>query len=124
MGIAFKGLDHVQVCIPADMEDDAKSFYIDLLGFIEIEKPDSLKSNGGFWMQAPGVELHIGIEPGHEPGLSKRHIAFEVGDLTAARSVLEQAGLNIKEETPIPLRDRFSFRDPFGNRIELLAYHS
>ncbi len=123
MGIAFKGIDHVQVCIPAGMEEEAKSFYIGFLGFTEIGKPESLKGNGGFWMQAPGMEVHIGIDASHDPGTSKRHIAFEVEDLAAARSMLENAGINLKDEIPIPHRDRFSFRDPFGNRIELLTYY-
>ena len=39
------------------------------------------------------------------------------------RAKLEQAGCLILESVPMPNHDRFETRDPFGNRIELIAKH-
>ncbi|AZB42634.1 glyoxalase [Bacillus sp. FJAT-42376] len=119
--LKFIKMDHVQICVPSHEEAAARAFYLDLLGFNEIPKPDSLKGNGGFWCSAGAIEVHIGLEE-MDPVTSKRHPAFEIGNLDAARILLENAGVGIKEEKPIPGRDRFSFADPFGNRIELLQY--
>jgi hypothetical protein len=51
---------------------------------------------------------------------SKRHPAFEVSDLEGARKWPECQEVEMKDEIQIPVQHRFSFKDPFGNRIELL----
>ncbi|MBD1381286.1 VOC family protein [Metabacillus arenae] len=112
-------IDHIQICIPTGKEEEAKKFYLELLGFKEIEKPDSLKENGGFWCKSGTVSLHIGTE-NMKNIKSKRHPAFKVNHLHAARAFLESYGILIQDEKPIPFVNRFSFFDPFGNRIELL----
>ncbi|MEO6694203.1 MAG: VOC family protein [Ignavibacteria bacterium] len=118
MRINFKRLDHIQICIPKEKEIEARKFYSKILGLKEIEKPDSLKSNGGLWYEIADIQLHIGVED--ETGLSKKHPAFEVQDLQSVKNYLIDAGVSIKDETEIPGISRFSFKDPFGNRIELL----
>ncbi|MBM6617620.1 VOC family protein [Bacillus suaedaesalsae] len=119
MNIQIKRLDHVQVCIPFGTEEDARAFYTNILGFQEIEKPDSLKANGGLWYKVGDIELHIGAEEmnGYK---SKRHPAFEVESLLEIRAYLEQHDIKIQDEKPIPNIERFTFFDPFGNRIEFL----
>src|SRR6202008_51141 len=47
----IKGIHHVQITIPAGAEAQARHFYCDQLGLQEIEKPDSLRSINGFWIQ-------------------------------------------------------------------------
>jgi ubiquinone/menaquinone biosynthesis C-methylase UbiE/catechol 2,3-dioxygenase-like lactoylglutathione lyase family enzyme len=117
--INIKRLDHVQLCIPVGKEDEARSFYTVVLGLQEIPKPQSLISNGGLWFQAGDIQLHIGVEK-MEIVKSKRHPAFEVEGLEEIRHVLEKKGVKIQDEKEIPNVNRFSFFDPFGNRIELL----
>lgn len=39
MQIAFKKLNHIQLCIPKNKEKEARAFYCDILGLKEIEKP-------------------------------------------------------------------------------------
>ncbi|WP_246944039.1 VOC family protein [Bacillus pinisoli] len=119
MKINIQKLDHVQICIPFGKEDEARGFYTDLLGFTEIEKPDSLKSSGGLWYTAGDIELHIGTEE-MSSYKSKRHPAFRVEDLLEVRRYLEQSGVETYDEKPIPSVLRFTFHDPFGNRIEFL----
>jgi catechol 2,3-dioxygenase-like lactoylglutathione lyase family enzyme len=116
--IVFKRLNHVQICIPPGAEDDARRFYTDVIGLQEIPKPPSLMANGGLWYNIADVELHIGVEP--VVAQSKRHPAFEITDLAFARQLLERHHIQINEEPYIEGRIRFSFIDPFGNRIEFL----
>ncbi|HEX8719311.1 MAG TPA: VOC family protein [Pyrinomonadaceae bacterium] len=118
MKIQFKRFDHVQVCIPRGTEDRAREFYGRLLGLEEVEKPEALRKNGGMWYSVAGVQLHVGAEDAVAP--SKRHPAFEVEDVPGVRAYLEGHGVRTKDEEEIPGMRRFSFFDPFGNRIELL----
>lgn len=116
--ITFNRLDHIQICIPIGKENEARKFYTDVLGLQEIPKPQELISNGGLWYKIADIQLHIGTE--NEINKSKRHPAFEVKDLAIAKRYLEKHQVKIKEETQIPGQIKFSFFDPFGNRIELL----
>jgi catechol 2,3-dioxygenase-like lactoylglutathione lyase family enzyme len=118
--IHVKRLDHVQICIPVGAEDEARAFYTGLLGFTEIEKPETLKANGGLWYKVGDIELHIGVEQ-RDGYNSKSHPAFEVENIAEVRRYLEEHGVPTQDEKPIPCVTRFSFRDPFRNRIEFLS---
>jgi catechol 2,3-dioxygenase-like lactoylglutathione lyase family enzyme len=120
MKIEFEKLHHVQLCVPFGVVDRARAFYCDILGLKEIPKPAPSVGKGGFWVQIADVELHIGVE--NVPGVSKRHPAFIVKDLEAARAYLVGIGLRIQEDSAIPGRKRFSFFDPWNNRIELMQF--
>jgi catechol 2,3-dioxygenase-like lactoylglutathione lyase family enzyme len=116
--IRIKRLDHVQLCIPIGEEEKAREFYTRVLGLEEIEKPDALKPNGGLWFRMADIQLHIGTED--VQGKSKRHPAFEVEDLEGIRKYLRGHNVQTKDETIVPGMNRFSFFDPFGNRIEFM----
>jgi catechol 2,3-dioxygenase-like lactoylglutathione lyase family enzyme len=118
MKIHIKRLDHVQLCIPIGEEEKARAFYTRVLGLEEIEKPDALKPNGGLWFKIADIQLHIGVEDVH--GKSKRHPAFEVEGLEQIREHLLENRVQVKDEIPVPGLNRFSFFDPFGNRIEFM----
>src|SRR2546421_12465300 len=118
MKIRIKRLDHVQICIPLGEEEKAREFYTRVLDLEEIEKPDVLKPNGGLWFKVADIQLHIGVE--EMQGKSKRHPAFEVEGLDEIRAHLQENHVRMKDEPSIPGLNRFSFFDPFGNRIELL----
>jgi catechol 2,3-dioxygenase-like lactoylglutathione lyase family enzyme len=120
MNIQFERLNHVQICIPKGEEKTAKDFYMGILGLEEIEKPEPLKANGGFWLKVADIELHIGTEKMDEKNVGKRHPAFEVSDLDRVRQYLEDNHVHLKEDTPIPNIKRFSLFDPFNNRIEFM----
>lgn len=130
MKINFKRLDHVQLIIPKGSEEKARKFYGGLLGLEEIEKPESLRSTGGVWYEFAGGELHLGARTPNEIILSpdvkrnpgSEHPAFEIENLEAVKEFMKKENVCLKEEIPIPGRNRFSFYDPFGNRIELLEY--
>jgi catechol 2,3-dioxygenase-like lactoylglutathione lyase family enzyme len=115
------GVDHVQITIPQGAEDDARAFYCGLMGLVEIEKPESLKPNGGLWLMAGAMPVHIGAEDGVDRARSKAHVAYAVDDLAEWRAHLEAAGVAVVENTPIAGYARCMLRDPFGNRVELIA---
>lgn len=130
MRIVFIKIDHVQLVIPEGEEERAREFYGGLLGLEEIEKPDLLKSTGGVWYKIGDAELHLGINRHSgiksnetaKPVMKKEHPAFEISGLADVKSYLKANGVNLKEENPIHGRERFSFYDPFWNRIEFLEY--
>lgn len=116
----IKGLHHVQITIPKGTENEARKFYCDVLGLKEIEKPDSLKGRGGFWLAVGDKDVHVGTEDGFDRTQTKVHIAYEVDDLSYWRARLSHEHINILDSIPIPGFDRFEFRDPFGNRVEMI----
>jgi catechol 2,3-dioxygenase-like lactoylglutathione lyase family enzyme len=63
--------------------------------------------------------LHIGVEK--RDGYNKSHVTFEVENIEEVRRYLEENGVLIQGERLIPFVVRFSFRDPFGKRIEFLS---
>lgn len=116
----INGIHHVQITISSIDLAAARGFYCDLLGLAEIDKPDSLRGRGGFWVQAGDRQLHIGVEEGADRTRTKAHVAYEVDDLPAWRSRLAAAGVVALESVPIPGFERFECRDPFGNRMEFI----
>lgn len=118
--IKIKKLDHIQICIPFDKEAEARDFYTNILGFKEIAKPESLLKNGGLWYELNEIQFHIGCE--NEVNQSKRHPAFEVENLQNVKDYLVSKNVKIQEEIAIPNINRFSFFDPFNNRVEFLEY--
>src|SRR5690625_71374 len=114
------GLHHAQITIPKDTEEEGKRFYCNLLGLEEIKNPDSLKGRGGFWLKAGDREVHIGTEDCFDRLTTKAHLAYLVNDISYWKSVLEKNDIQVMEGVPIPGFDRFEFRDPFGNRVEMI----
>jgi catechol 2,3-dioxygenase-like lactoylglutathione lyase family enzyme len=112
-------IDHVQITIPKGAEEAGRAFYCGVLGLPEIAKPETLQGRGGFWCQVGDRQLHVGTEDGFDRLTTKAHIAYRVNDLKHWREVITHAGLTIEEAIPLPGYDRFEFRDPFGNRIEI-----
>ena len=116
----IQAIHHAQITVPPDRVDEARDFYIDVLQLNEIPKPEALVSRGGFWLGIGEQQLHIGIEDGISRAATKAHIAFQVQYLDEWKSRLAGADIEIKESIPIPGYERFEFRDPFGNRMELI----
>lgn len=116
------GIDHIQVAAPPHTEEQARSFYGELLGMQEIPKPENLKARGGCWFQCGAQEVHIGVQVDFTPA-KKAHPGFTVHALQQLKDRLLAADYIINEEPPIAGRERFFTNDPFGNRIEFLAFN-
>lgn len=113
-------LHHAQITIPPGVEEEARRFYCGVLGLREVDKPRSLEGRGGFWLQVGDCGVHVGTEDGVDRRASKAHLAYEVDDLGAWREALRGWGIVILESVPIAGCERCEFRDPFGNRVELI----
>lgn len=114
------GIHHAQITIPREAEDEGRQFYCHLLGLEEIDKPPSLKKRGGFWLKVGHQAVHVGTEDGFDRLTTKAHIAYLVNDISYWKQVLAQHGIQPIEGIPIPGFDRFEFRDPFHNRVEMI----
>jgi catechol 2,3-dioxygenase-like lactoylglutathione lyase family enzyme len=110
-------LDHVQVMMPPGGEDEARAFYGGLLGLTEIEKPGPMQERGGVWF-AEGI--HVSGEEGFTPP-RRAHPALRVDDLDRLAESLAAAGCPVEWDGRWPGVRRFYTRDPFGNRLELVA---
>jgi catechol 2,3-dioxygenase-like lactoylglutathione lyase family enzyme len=113
-------INHVQISVPVGSEQEVRRFYCGVLGLEEVPKPEALQGRGGLWLDLGDHMVHFGTETVADRAASKRHVAFEVADLEQARRDLERAGVRVIEAIAIPGYDRFEFRDPFGNRLELM----
>lgn len=113
-------LDHLQLAMPPGREDEARRFWIDLLGLVEEAKPAPLAARGGCWFRGEGVIVHVGVEQDFAPQ-RKAHPAFCVRDLDRLASHLAAAGYPVIPDETLPDRRRIYTADPFGNRIELMA---
>ena len=114
------GVHHVQITVPKGAEQTAREFYCGLLGLSELEKPHALKPRGGFWLEVGDRQIHVGVEDGFDRNSTKGHVAYAVSDLEIWRNRLASAGIQVEDGIQIPGIRRFEFRDPFGNRIEMV----
>ncbi|HEX3807944.1 MAG TPA: VOC family protein [Gaiellaceae bacterium] len=112
------GIDHAQVAAPAGCEDEARAFYVGLLGLEELPKPAVLAARGGCWFRAGAQELHVGVEDPFSPA-RKAHPGLVAADLDALAERLRDAGIEVTYDDAIPGAKRFYVADPFGNRLEL-----
>ncbi len=115
--IQFTRLDHILISIPEGKTTEARAFYSGVLGLTEIPGDHP---GGAIWFQMADIQLHLREEAGGSESL--RHPAFEVKNLEAAKQELEQKGVTLSYSSDIDGRNRFFFRDPFGNRVELLEF--
>lgn len=113
-------IDHVQLAMPKDGEDRARSFYRDVLGMTEIAKPELLAGRGGCWFGSGEAQVHLGVEEDFRPA-KKAHPALVVEGLDEILAKCEKAGLASKPDAEIDGRHRVHVFDPFGNRLELIG---
>lgn len=112
----WRAIDHVQLAIPAGGEDEARRFYVGVLGFTELPKPPVMAARGGCWFAAGGVQLHVGVDADFRPA-GKAHPALVVAGLA---EFVAEAQLDIAWSDEIASTVRGFVHDPFGNRIELI----
>ena len=92
-------VDHVQLAMPANGEEAARTFYAGVLGLSEVEKPASLSGRGGCWFESGSVKVD------DVQALEKRALASDA---------------TVKRDVALPGYERIHVFDPFGNRIEFM----
>jgi catechol 2,3-dioxygenase-like lactoylglutathione lyase family enzyme len=110
---------HVQLGAPSGGEAEARRFWVDVLGFEEIEKPAPLASRGGCWFRRSQIEIHVGIEDDFRP-VTRAHPGMLIVGLDALADRLVGAGHAVTWDDLFPGMRRFFCHDPFGNRLEFL----
>ena len=112
-------------------EDDARRFYADGLGLVEVAKPAALAGRGGCWFRAydedggVAAEIHVGVEAAFRPA-AKAHPALVVDDVATLDRLAERlraAGhrVDTSDRESFGGHLRFHAFDPHGNRVEVLA---
>ena len=128
----LRRVDHLNVQVPPEKEDEAIHFYEEILGLKRLKKPDSLGPAGAHFCisEDPWYELHVGVA--RDTTIAdvnknlRNHLGFQVDDLETARKDFEAAGIEIDDATAAYSesrdfhQERFFIRDPGGNRLEIL----
>ncbi|MCZ6638114.1 MAG: VOC family protein [Alphaproteobacteria bacterium] len=128
----LRRVDHLNVQVPPEKEDEAIHFYEEILGLKRLKKPDSLGPAGAHFCisEDPWYELHVGVA--RDTSMAdvnknlRNHLGFQVDDLETARKDFEAAGIEIDDATAAYSesrdfhQERFFIRDPGGNRLEIL----
>ncbi|MFX4302725.1 VOC family protein [Alicyclobacillus tolerans] len=123
MSFRFSGIDHVQLAAPEGCEAEARKFFVDLLGWEELPKPEPLCKRGGVWFQCGSHQVHIGVQKDFIPA-TKAHPAFHVENISELRDYLLQKNVNVIDDDARADEGvkRFYLNDPFGNRLEFLEW--
>lgn len=111
------GFDHIQIAAPRGCEDEARRFFVLLLGFEELPKPEALRARGGCWFRVGQMQLHVGVDEDFRPA-KKAHPAFAVSRIEALFAKLEVAGVPCEWDHSLDGVRRFYATDPWGNRLE------
>ncbi len=112
-------LHHVNITVPAKLENAAKEFYGSVLGLKQTPKPATSRQSGA-WYQIGETQLHLSVEDEERGSLSSRHVCFTVSDLVEAEARFREAGVEIiADPRPNPHAPRFYVRDPGGNQLEI-----
>lgn len=123
MSFHFLGIDHIQLAAPEGCESEARHFFAEILGWVEIPKPEILRQRGGVWFQCGTHQVHIGVQKDFIPA-SKAHPAFHVQRIDDLRVHLRQYNVHIinDEARSDEGVKRFYVNDPFGNRLEFMEW--
>jgi glyoxylase I family protein len=111
----FGAVHHISLnCADADRD---REFYVSVLGFEEMPRPDL--GFKGAWLRIGAQELHLLEVPAFEAPKGQ-HFAFHVADIDTARTHLMDAGVKVSEPREMTgiCRQCF-FNDPSGNLLEL-----
>ncbi|TPP10047.1 VOC family protein [Rhizobium glycinendophyticum] len=117
--MALLGLHHVHLAMPSGGEDQARAFYGDVLGLVEVQKPENLARRGGCWFELGDLRIHLGVEEEFRAA-RKAHPALLVDNLAGLTARIDAAGFQIVSDEPLLGFERLYVYDPFGNRIELM----
>ncbi|MEO8562899.1 MAG: VOC family protein [bacterium] len=115
----YLGFEHVLLAMPDGEERRARAFYVDVLGFTEVVRPESLGGRGGGWFRAGTVMIHLGVERDFHPA-RMAHPAILVDSLPTFIARCEALGCPIEPAVELPGFDRVHVYDPFGNRLEFM----
>jgi glyoxylase I family protein len=99
----------------------AREFYVNVLGFKELPRPDV--PNPGAWLALGDVQVHLVNGPvsnGADPSMATRpHIAIVMDDFQSVSAELDRHGIKHKVILGSVAGSIVALTDPDGNAIEL-----
>lgn len=120
MTLQILSVNHVNVTVPAALEQAARRFYGVVLGLQQISKPDGPRKNIGAWYEIEGMQLHLSVAD-DDNQRSDRHVCYQVEDVASAKLHFRDAEVEvIPDDQPASSSSRFFVRDPGGNLIEIV----
>jgi catechol 2,3-dioxygenase-like lactoylglutathione lyase family enzyme len=111
-------IDHIQIAVPVDREQQCRDFYLDVLGLSEIPRPKAAPGRSILWVRVGGQEMHFRPDPEFAPG-QFAHPGLLVDDIEALAKRVAAAGFEVNRQQSVG-PGRFHTRDPFGNRLEFI----
>ncbi|SRR5579875_91573 len=104
----------------------ARNFYVNVLGFNEIQRP--AVDRPGAWLSLGNAQVHLIHGPvaqyDSEPAMATRpHIAIVIDDFAAASAELERHGIKHRVMLGSVAGSVMLLNDPDGNAIELRESH-
>ena len=108
------GLHHVSINV--DDVEEARRFYVDVLGAVErSDRPDF--GFGGAWLDVGRQQIHLIEAP--VPDDRGQHLALLVDDLDATIAELRGDGIEVSDTSPVGTGRQAFTHDPSGNLVEL-----
>lgn len=113
-------LQHAAVTVPIAALDAVRSFYSDILGLRETERPPGTAPEG-IWYTFGSTELHVQARHTVPEDRGEHHPALVIDDIAAWKQRMNEHHIDCKDLPTLFGRERFSVRDPAGNLIELMT---
>lgn len=121
--MSLKGVHHILITYPPEAGNATLNFYSQVLGLEKIPRPEASRNVAGAWYALGQIQIHLGEEQNPNNQASRRHICFQVDDLSAFEEHLKAYGVEIlPDHSPVPQYRRFFLRDPAGNRLEIIEF--
>jgi RNAse (barnase) inhibitor barstar len=114
-------LDHIHIAIPVGAEQSARAYWIDTVGLTEVPRPPAMVAREGLWLSGDALNLHLGTAADFIAA-NKAHPGILVADYEGLLQRLESAGYRVTDAAVTPGTRRCHTNDPFGNRIEFIAF--
>lgn len=113
------------VALFADDLEASRDFFMRVFGMRVVLDNSKAPVRGYFLASEGGSILEVIERPKGESNANQRyvcHVAFSVDDVAAARRVIEAEGLVFETDTVVdtPEFQTAFFRDPEGNRLQIL----
>jgi len=92
-----RGLDHINLRVPAHLLEPVRSFYIDLVGLHDGFRPPMGSGSHGYWLYA-GESAVLHLSSGGENSIHRgsgcfSHVAFACTELETTSARFEAAGV-------------------------------
>ena len=115
-----RALRQIHVPMLSKTERDMRNFYIDVLGMIEMRKPDNAIEQDVFWAVSGARQVRFGPHLGFGRSTNEQP-SFVYSDLDAVAAKLKATDHKFHWDTQLAYVRRLLVTDPAGNAIVLIG---